>query len=79
MSEVNKDLEAGARGTMDDGEYTFDDEHAVTPEKLNDDQTWKWDDDPNNPYNWPSRQKVQQTVMISAAAFTTLASSPLSV
>jgi hypothetical protein len=33
--------------------------------------TWNWDDDPNNPYNWPSRLKVQQVLMIASAALTT--------
>ncbi|KAJ6036407.1 hypothetical protein N7540_000686 [Penicillium herquei] len=32
---------------------------------------WNWDEDPSNPYNWPTRVKVQQVVMIGALAFTT--------
>jgi hypothetical protein len=34
-------------------------------------ETWKWDADPNNPYNWPTKWKVQQVLMIASAAFTT--------
>ncbi|KAJ6010106.1 hypothetical protein N7522_005122 [Penicillium canescens] len=33
--------------------------------------TWNWDDDPSNPYNWPTRLKVQQVFMIASAALTT--------
>jgi hypothetical protein len=33
--------------------------------------TWNWDDDPSNPYNWPTRLKVQQVFMIASAGFTT--------
>lgn len=36
-----------------------------------DDTVWNWDDDPNNPYNWPTRAKVLQVLMIGSAAFTT--------
>ncbi|KAJ5691130.1 hypothetical protein N7488_011865 [Penicillium malachiteum] len=32
---------------------------------------WNWDEDPSNPYNWPTRVKVHQVVMIGALAFTT--------
>lgn len=32
--------------------------------------TWNWDDDPNNPYNWPASLKSRQLLMISSAAFT---------
>jgi hypothetical protein len=34
-------------------------------------ETWKWDADPNNPYNWPTKWKIQQVLMIASAAFTT--------
>jgi hypothetical protein len=30
-----------------------------------------WDDDPENPYNWPVRRKVLQVLMLACAAFTT--------
>jgi hypothetical protein len=33
--------------------------------------TWNWDDDSSNPYNWPTRLKVQQVFMIASAALTT--------
>ncbi|KAJ5746582.1 hypothetical protein N7520_011764 [Penicillium odoratum] len=32
---------------------------------------WKWEDDPENPYNWPANLKFRQALMISSAAFTT--------
>jgi len=35
------------------------------------DDSWSWDDDLNNPYNWPTRMKVQQVLMIGSAALTT--------
>lgn len=38
---------------------------------IKDDTAWNWDDDPNNPYNWPTRAKVLQVLMIGSAAFTT--------
>jgi hypothetical protein len=30
----------------------------------------EWDEDPSNPYNWPTRYKIQQVVMMASAAFT---------
>lgn len=30
-----------------------------------------WDDDPENPYNWPTRTKALQVLMLASAAFTT--------
>jgi hypothetical protein len=30
----------------------------------------EWDEDPCNPYNWPTRYKIQQVVMTASAAFT---------
>lgn len=30
-----------------------------------------WDDDPRNPYNWPTQAKVRQVLMMASAAFTT--------
>ena len=49
-------------------------EAALSDEDAPDDQeNWKWDVDPNNPYNWPKKWKVQQVVMIASAAFTTWA------
>ncbi|KGO70278.1 Major facilitator superfamily domain, general substrate transporter [Penicillium italicum] len=40
-------------------------------EKPKSSETWNWDDDPSNPYNWPTSQKVLQVAMIALAAFTT--------
>ncbi|KAJ5601214.1 hypothetical protein N7510_010748 [Penicillium lagena] len=39
-----------------------------TPQATN---TWKWDDDPSNPYNWSTKSKILQVNMIAWAAFTT--------
>ncbi|KAJ5555798.1 hypothetical protein N7461_004268 [Penicillium sp. DV-2018c] len=33
--------------------------------------TWDWDNDPSNPYNWSLGAKVQQVLVIGWAAFTT--------
>ncbi|KAJ5278854.1 hypothetical protein N7478_004226 [Penicillium angulare] len=46
----------------------------ASPEKTQssgDSSTWNWDEDPSNPYNWPTKWKVQQILMIASAAFTT--------
>lgn len=43
----------------------------LATEKRHDIATWNWDDDPQNPYNWPIRLKIQQVLMIASAAFTT--------
>lgn len=44
---------------------------------LDDQGHWKWETDPNNPYNWPTRWKAQQVLMVASAAFTTWEKSPL--
>lgn len=44
---------------------------------LDDQDNWKWETDPNNPYNWPTMWKVQQVMMIASAAFKTWAKLPL--
>jgi hypothetical protein len=31
----------------------------------------EWDEDPCNPYNWPTAWKIQQVLMMGLAAFTT--------
>ncbi|KAJ5403498.1 hypothetical protein N7509_003369 [Penicillium cosmopolitanum] len=35
------------------------------------DQKEDWEDDPRNPYNWPTKSKVLQVLMMASAAFTT--------
>jgi hypothetical protein len=30
-----------------------------------------WNEDPSNPFNWSTRRKAQQVLMIACAAFTT--------
>lgn len=32
---------------------------------------WVWEDDPKNPYNWPTKLKVRQVLMMASAGFTT--------
>ena len=32
---------------------------------------WAWEDDPKNPYNWPTKLKVRQVIMMASAGFTT--------
>lgn len=44
---------------------------------LDDQANWKWETDPSNPYNWPTKWKVQQVLMIASAAFTTWEKPPL--
>jgi hypothetical protein len=38
--------------------------------EANDGVELEWDEDPCNPYNWPTRYKIQQVVMMASAAFT---------
>ncbi|OQE62930.1 hypothetical protein PENNAL_c0254G04247 [Penicillium nalgiovense] len=55
-------------------------EAALRNEDAPDDQDgWKWDVDPNNPYNWPKKWKVQQVLMVASAAFTTWTKIPFGV
>lgn len=35
------------------------------------DQKDDWENDPRNPYNWPTKSKVLQVLMMASAAFTT--------
>lgn len=51
---------------------TLENALGTTAEKANHGETWNWDDDPSNPYNWPTSQKVLQVAMIGWSAFTTL-------
>lgn len=53
-------------------EVTSEDALGITAEKCDRSETWNWDDDPSNPYNWPTSQKVLQVTMIGWSAFTTL-------
>ncbi|KAJ5153691.1 Major facilitator superfamily [Penicillium coprophilum] len=50
---------------------TLENAPGTTTEKTECDEPWKWGDDPSNPYNWPTGQKVLQVMMIGWAAFTT--------
>ncbi|KOS44732.1 hypothetical protein ACN38_g4309 [Penicillium nordicum] len=52
-------------------EVTSEDALGITAEKCDRSETWNWDDDPSNPYNWPTSQKVLQVTMIGWSAFTT--------
>ncbi|KAJ5781259.1 hypothetical protein N7457_006419 [Penicillium paradoxum] len=50
---------------------TLEDALSIEPKTSYHSNEWNWDDDPNNPYNWPTRHKVLQVSMIGWAAFTT--------
>ncbi|KAJ5117482.1 hypothetical protein N7448_011114 [Penicillium atrosanguineum] len=55
MASITSELEAGSGN-----EGVLDDQGIC-----------KWDADPTNPYNWPTKWKVHQVLMIASAAFTT--------
>lgn len=80
MVQLEEGPEAGIHGTMKVLQSSPADalENALgtTAEKPRRSETWNWDDDPSNPYNWPTRQKVLQVVMIGWAGFTTLVLPP---
>ncbi|KAJ5511293.1 Major facilitator superfamily [Penicillium expansum] len=75
MLQLEDGPKADINGTMEVSRPSFDDalENALgtTAEKPKRSETWNWDDDPSNPYNWPTSQKVLQVTMIAWAAFTT--------
>ncbi|KAJ9487283.1 hypothetical protein VN97_g6024 [Penicillium thymicola] len=75
MVQVEGDPDANIQGTVEvlqsSSEDTFEDALGITAEKPDRSETWNWDDDPSNPYNWPISQKVLQVVMIGWSAFTT--------
>lgn len=79
MLQLEDGPKADINGTMEVSRPSFDDalENALgtTAEKPKRSETWNWDDDPSNPYNWPTSQKVLQVTMIAWAAFTTLVNS----
>lgn len=70
------DPEANKQGPMEvsqsSSEDTLENALGTTLEKPKPSETWNWDDDPSNPYNWPTSQKVLQVGMIGWSAFTTL-------
>lgn len=76
MVQLEDDPEANIHGTVEvlqsSSEDTLENALDTTAEKPNPSETWKWDDDPSNPYNWPTSQKVLQVAMIGWSAFTTL-------
>jgi len=76
MVQLEEDPEAGIHGTMKVSPSSPDDalENALgtTAEKPRRSETWNWDGDRSNPYNWPTSQKVLQVAMIGWAGFTTL-------
>lgn len=67
MSQAGSDIEASSCSKMPELETQID----VEKEAQDDGRTWDWDKDPENPYNWSARLKVQQVLMIASAAFTT--------
>lgn len=80
MVQLEEGPEAGIHGTVEALQSSSDDalEHALrtTAEKPRRSETWNWDHDPSNPYNWPTSQKVLQVAMIGGAGFTTLVLPP---
>ncbi|KAF4827051.1 Efflux pump radE [Colletotrichum tropicale] len=63
----HEDVEKGPQTNEPDGGETSEDENVVW---------WDGDDDPQNPYNWPTWRKVMTCTLISAMTFVTpLASS----
>lgn len=80
MVQLEEGPEAGIHGTMEVLQSSSDDELenalGTTAEKARRSETWNWDDDASNPYNWPTSQKVLQVVMIGWAGFTTLVLPP---
>ncbi|KAI3227171.1 hypothetical protein DTO012A7_6837 [Penicillium roqueforti] len=75
MVQLDDGLEAATHGTIDvlqsSSDDTLDLAFVNTAEKPKSSETWDWDNDPSNPYNWPTIQKVLQVMMIAWAAFTT--------
>ena len=76
MEQLDHDLEADTHGMMEDSRSQSDDtpdlESGGPAEKPESSETWDWNKDPSNPYNWPTIQKVLQVVMIAWAGLTTL-------
>ncbi|KAJ5106417.1 hypothetical protein N7456_003092 [Penicillium angulare] len=76
MNKLDEFPEAGERlGDTSPSSESSDVERTLeSSEKVpvtEDSSTWNWDEDPSNPYNWPTKWKVQQILMIASAAFTT--------
>ncbi|KAJ5394934.1 uncharacterized protein N7487_009237 [Penicillium crustosum] len=75
MVQLEDGLGVDINGTVEvlqsSSEDTLENALDTTAEKPNPNETWNWDDDPSNPYNWPTSQKVLQVVMIGWSAFTT--------
>ncbi|KAJ5766081.1 uncharacterized protein N7511_003697 [Penicillium nucicola] len=72
MAQLETDQTVDVRDKVEDDSFSSDDklEAGLNTSRGNND-VWNWDEDPSNPYNWPSRLKVQQVLMIASAAFTT--------
>lgn len=76
MVQLGDDPEANIQGPTEvlqsSSKDTLENAIGTIAEKPNRSETWNWDDDPSNPYNWPTSKKVLQVVMIGWSAFTTL-------
>ena len=76
MVQIEHGSKVDLGGTMEALRSSSDDtvETALgaSEKKPEQNELWNWDDDPSNPYNWPTSQKVLQVMMIGWAAFTTL-------
>ncbi|KAJ5166286.1 uncharacterized protein N7482_005067 [Penicillium canariense] len=74
MEPTKGDQEANVQSDMDGSSSSsakVETRPGLSTEKLHDIGAWHWDDDPNNPYNWNTRRKALQVLMIASAAFTT--------
>ncbi|CAI7655545.1 unnamed protein product [Penicillium viridicatum] len=75
MAHLEDGLGVDIHGTVEvvqsSSEDTLENALGTTAEKPHHSETWNWDDDPSNPYNWPASQKVLQVAMIGWSAFTT--------
>lgn len=56
--------QAAQSGSSDTEDGTKSDEIEAETE-----QPWDWNEDPHNPYNWPSGKKAMQVGIIASIAF----------
>ncbi|KAJ5189944.1 Major facilitator superfamily domain general substrate transporter [Penicillium cf. griseofulvum] len=64
------DMEGTMEVSRSSSDKTLENAFGAT-KKPEQSELWNWDEDPSNPYNWPTSQKVLQVAMIGWAAFTT--------
>ncbi|KAJ5124985.1 uncharacterized protein N7515_008810 [Penicillium bovifimosum] len=75
MGQLEEASDADVHGTLEaqisSPDDTSEKSRGVNADKPNPGDTWDWDSDPSNPYNWSLEQKTQQVMVIGWAAFTT--------